>query len=466
MAEISHKSPVRMPLPRRTWQLLSSPRLTLVLILILVALCLVGVFLIQAPSEVTADPASYRLWVQNMARPRLGVWADIFSFLRLLDVFHSPWFLAVGGLLMVSILFCTVNRWTGVMNLVRGGDVKQAASFYRTGNHKAESVISASSGKVGLVVTDILKKRRYRVRTEKSGEAVNLAAQKNRFSPAGTFLTHLSLILFVLGFLVTAFWGFRHASFIVPEGSKADVGHGTGLSLELISFEDEYWPDGRPKDFRSYVALYSGEQEVAQAVVRVNSPLSYRGINFYQASFGLAARIQIRQGEAALYDGNVPLAYTFESESLLRYAGEFALPEAGITVRLVSAAFNGADPIIGENALAVLVYRQGISDPVAFEVLEAGVPRQFEDLQFTFVSLGQFSVFQVTHNPGITVVWIACAFLILGLSLVFYLPYRQLWVLIEPKEGEKSQLLVRAAGRSSPGLDDIDVLVQQVKRKL
>lgn len=95
-----------------------------------------------------------------------------------------------------------------------------------------------------------------------------------------------------------------------------------------------------------------------------------------------------------------------------------------------------------------------------------GVPLQLEGLQFTFVGQAQYSLFQVTRSPGIMLVWIACGALILGLGLVFYLPYRQLWVLIEPGKGEASRLIVRAAGRSSPGMNEISALVKQVTGRL
>ncbi len=348
MSERSRKRPDRVPFYSKIWQLLSSPRLTLVVILVLVAVCLIGVFLMQAPSEVTADPASYRSWVENVATPKYGAWTGFLSALRFFDVFHSPWFLIVGTLLMINILFCTVKRWTAVVSAVRGGDVRQAAAFFRAGTDRAESKVPAASVKVGQAVAEALEERHYRVRMQDSDGTVNLAAQKNRFSPAGTFLTHLSLILFVLGFLVTAFWGFNHTGFVVAEGARADVGHGTGLSLALTSFEDEYWPDGMPKDYRSNVVLYSGEKQVAQAVVRVNSPLSYHGVNFYQASFGPASVIQISSSNGTLFDGAVPLTQTVVNEGVARYSGKFTLP-GGFTVLLLSHSYNGADPIIGEN---------------------------------------------------------------------------------------------------------------------
>ena len=461
-----HKRPARAPLLSRLWQLLRSPRLTLFIILVLAALGLVGIFLMQAPSEVASDPESYRQWVEGIARPRYGGWTGLFSALRFFDMFHSPWFLAAGSLLMLNILFCTLGRWKAVISAVGGGEIKQATSFFRTGTDRAEAAIKALPAAAAEATTDVLKKHGYSAAAETSGGTVNIAARKNRLSPLGTFLTHLSLILFVLGFLVTAIWGFRHPVFIVAEGSKETLDHGTGLTLELRSFEDEYWPDGSPKDFRSSVVLYSGEQEVAQTVVRVNSPLNYRGVSFYQASFGPAVRMSIRSDAESLYDGSLPLTQTFVNEGATRYAGRLELPEPGLAVVLLSTAYNVADPVIGEDQVGMLVYRLGAEEPAAFEVLDAGVPLTADNLEFSFAGQEQFSVFQVTRNPGIALVWIACGAMLVGLGLVFYLPYRRLWVLVEPEKGEASRVMVRGAGRSSPGTGEMNAVLQQVKNRL
>jgi cytochrome c biogenesis protein len=54
--------------------------------------------------------------------------------------------------------------------------------------------------------------------------------------------------------------GFQDESLIVVEGAAANIGHGTGLSVYLLSFIDEYWEDGTPKDYRSSVGLYKTAQ--------------------------------------------------------------------------------------------------------------------------------------------------------------------------------------------------------------
>jgi cytochrome c biogenesis protein len=211
--------------------------------------------------------------------------------------------------------------------------------------------------------------------------------------------------------------------------------------------------------------LYSGDRKVAQKVVRVNSPLSYHGINFYQASFGEASRMQVKINDSVIFDGTVPLDRTVVNEGVARYAGKFVLT-GNLTALLLSHSYNGVDPIIGENQTGVYIFQEGQDLPIAADVITMGVPTIIEGADFTFVGSARYSVFQVTRSPGLTLLWIACGTLILGLGLVFYLPYRQLWVLIEPGKAGLSHLTVRGAGRSSPGMNDINNLMEQIKRKL
>ena len=86
----------------------------------------------------------------------------------------------------------------------------------------------------------------------------------------------------MLAYIIGSAFGFRDTYFIVNEGHTREVGYNTNLSLNLISFTDEYYPDGTPSDFRSEVVLYQGDQEVTRATIRVNHPLVYEGIRFYQ----------------------------------------------------------------------------------------------------------------------------------------------------------------------------------------
>jgi cytochrome c biogenesis protein len=61
-------------------------------------------------------------------------------------------------------------------------------------------------------------------------------------------------------------------------------------------------------------------------------------------------------------------------------------------------------------------------------------PMAFELKDFTQV---QASVFQVTRAPGKTIVYLGCAFLILGVFAMLYIRERRVWVWLAPS-GEMS----------------------------
>jgi len=43
---------------------------------------------------------------------------------------------------------------------------------------------------------------------------------------------------------------------------------------------------------------------------------------------------------------------------------------------------------------------------------------------------------QLTHDPGMNVVWFGRALLVIGLCIMFYMPHRKLWLVIQPKGNE------------------------------
>ncbi len=243
------------------WRLFGSVRFAVILILTITGLSLLGALLVQVPSGAANDPQAYIIWVETVARSKVGIWAPFLSALRLFNVFRSPWFIIASSLLMLNILVCSLNRWRGISLSIRGGVVKQGEKFYLTGKTQAElkntQVPVAEAAKIS---EKILRGRGYRTRIESDKDKIYLAADKNRFYRLGTYFSHFSLILFVLAFIAGNYFGFRDLNFAVPEDSFREVGHDTGLSLKLVSFVDEYYENGRPKDYRSDVILYENDK--------------------------------------------------------------------------------------------------------------------------------------------------------------------------------------------------------------
>lgn len=449
------------------WQLFSSVRFAVILILIITSLSLLGALLVQVPSEIAKDPQTYSYWIDTVARSKVGVWTPFLSALRLFNVFSSPWFIITSTLLMLNIFICSVNRWSSISLSLRGSAVKQRENFYNTGKIHAEiKDIQAPVAKTVMISEKILKGRGYRTRTEGDNKNIYIASDKNRYYRLGTYFSHFSLILFVLAFIAGNYLGFRDLSFTVPVGSFREVGHDTALSLQLISFVDEYYDNGRPRDYRSEVILYENGQPVKQAIIQVNHPLVYKGIRFYQAYFGPASKMQVRDENGYdIFNGNVPLNSSFDIEGVRRYEGFFELPEADLSVRLISSALNTEDFMIPPGSVAVDV-RHG-SDQIDLRLVELGTPLKIAGLEFTFLEESMYSGFQVSHDPSSILIWIASALFIIGICAVLYFPYRQVWILCQPDGKGNSRLLIRTrAPRGLRSISELNTLVDQIKKNL
>jgi cytochrome c biogenesis protein len=304
--------------------------------------------------------------------------------------------------------------------------------------------------------------RGYRVR-KSSGDGVYLAADKNRYFRLGTLLTHFSLILFVAAFLWGAGFGFQDTQFKVTEGETGEVGHDTGLSLKLISFVYEQYDNGTPKDYRSQVILYENGQPVQEALVRVNHPLYYKGIRFYQSFFGTsAASLQIsNENGETVFDGSIPVTPIPDNPQY--YQGYLELPEQGFNV-VVMASSALEDEMIPGGTIGIGLIKD--NRQIGPELVFQGTPVVIDGSEFTFREMLDYSGFQVSRDPANAFIWIASALFLIGLCAVFYFTYRQVWILGR-EDGTGSKLYVRMHSR--PGFNpaaDLKNLETEIRAKL
>lgn len=412
----------------RLWRLFSSVKLALILILIITGLALIGAF-------------------------ATGI-----------DIFHSWWFLIPGALLMLNILVCSLNRWNSIKLSIRGGDIKQNDSFF-TAAGKSQAAIPAiplSTGETSDTALRYFRRQGYRVRREIEGGRVYIAADKNRYFRLATYASHLSLIIFVLAYITGNTLGFQITGFAVAEGNIKDIGNNTGLTIKLLSFSDEYYADNTPKDYRSQVVLYNDGAEVSQATVRVNHPLTYNGIRIYQSGFGPSADITIRDSSGKqLLASNIPLEnYLQDSYS----EAHFDLPGTGDTIRLIASS-NAEDSMIPQGSIALGIIENGAQ--VSLDLIEKGTPKVINDLEFTYNGESQYSVFQISRDPGNLFIWIASILFILGTTLVLYFPYRQVWVLVQSQSPGKSRLLLRlVTQRGFSGTTELKKMANDLEKKV
>jgi len=437
---------------RWIWRLFTSMRFGLALLLALAVLALIGTLLAQAPAAVRSDSQAYAAWLDSI-HSKYGGWTGIFDRLGLFAIFSSLWFRALVVLLAVSILACSV-RWAPRLwrKAVHPRTIMPDQFF----DGAPLGVRMASKDDPDDVLAALLptfRSRGFHAIVDRDGETVHVCADRFRWGPFGRVVAHLSFVIILVGALIGATWGFRDEEFAVAVGSKVPVGYGTGMSIEARSFSDSYYADGAPRDYSSTLVLYKDGVPVRSQVVRVNHPLRYGGVSFYQSFFGPAAvmRVTDRDG-TALFDRGVPLLWG--SDDGAHRIGRFTIPERDLTVFVVGAASGEVDPSIAAGQMQLEVYKGGEENPVAVEVVDQGKPVQIAGIDFTFSRERQFTGLIVSRDPGVLVVWIGGALLVLGTCVVFFFRHRRVRAMIRPT-GAGSELRVAATWRRDAGFQPL-----------
>jgi len=157
-----------------------------------------------------------------------------------------------------------------------------------------------------------------------------------------------------------------------------------------------------------------------------------------------------------LFSDAVPLSG--ESGQAQRPAGSFSIPGEGITVNVAGPSLAGPDPLVSPGEVRVDVFHGGVR-AVSPRNLTVGTPSDVAGLTFTFEREVRFVGLNVVKDPGMNIVWVACAFMVAGLVMLFYLPRRRIWALcVERPGGSVDVLIGMPAQRDAPLEQEFDRL--------
>ncbi len=450
----------------RVWHFFTSVRLALVLILAITAAVFAGTMLDQAAPSVASDPAMYAQWLTRVEGTYGAFPTKVFDFFDLFNVFHTLWFRLLIGLLTVNIIVCTLNRWKGIWRTVFPQRIRMTDAFFQHARFHANFVLDEPAEAAAATVKKGLKHTRYRVSTEAAAGSVALYADRNRFSRFGTFISHLALVLILAGTVVGGIWGVSDPEFIVPEGTTRDVGLGTDLSVQLEHFTDEYYPEGPPKDFRSDIVIFKDGEEVKRGTTRVNSPVTYGGMKFFQSFFGQTALMVVKTNDGtSLYDGPVPLAWQTREGN--RPVGSFTLGSESLEVWVIGPRSGENDPLVPAGEMRIEVYESTSGALRTATNLTQGTEQDVSGLNFTFVREGRFTGLSVAKDPGVKIIWVASALMIIGLVMLFYMPHRRLWASCKELPDGKTEVRLAMTGqRDSQVSAEFERVRQRVGKEL
>jgi cytochrome c biogenesis protein len=410
----------------RIWHFFISMRTGLALILVLAILTLVGTVLVQAPAGMTADREAYAAWLETV-RPKYGGWTNVLDVLGFFSIFNSLLFRSLTVLLSTSILACSINRAPRLWKQAVHPRTVMSGGFYQHAALRASLPVATDPATAAGALEAELRGKRYRTIATPSADGIDIYADRFRWGPFGTVIAHLSIILILAGAIIGA-TGFRDTEFAAPIGTTMEVGNATGLTLEATSFSDSYYDNGSPSDYASHLVLYKDGQQVAEQTIRVNDPMTYGDVTFYQSFFGPAADLLVKDNlGATLYSQGVPLRWS--SSDGTKAIGQFDIPSKGYTVYVIGAASGRVDPTIAAGQMQLEIYdtASASNTPVAIQVVTQGQPATIAGLDFTFERERQFTGLIVARDPGAPFVWAGALFLVLGVALVFFFPNRRIW---------------------------------------
>jgi len=411
------------------WYFFNSLKLTL---FVLITLAVVSIF---------GTVVEQNLPVEEYLQKYGEKWTSYILTARINDMYHSYWFLALLALLALNIIVCTFERfppkWKSLLNhKSEKFDVRLIDKF---ANHHTFEV-AASTEAVKERVVNAFRKKKFDIITSGSGSEFRLYAWKGRIGRLGSDFTHISLLLILLGAIVGSFAGYKdfRAVFVGGEMSvpKAD------FRLKLEKFWIDYYDSGQIKQYNSLLTVIEDGKEVLKKQIWVNEPLYYKGIRFYQSSYGTAwnkvseAEIAVKMkgkdqhGEPMLvkWEKLTPLAGTRYSVKLIGYAADFAYDEG--TNQVFSKSAESNNPAIhleiydGEKLIAT----QWLF--LKYPGIFPAIPNADEDLVFTGFRGIMYSGISINKDPGTNIVWAGSLVMGFGFILAFFVYHRRVWIVV------------------------------------
>jgi len=287
---------------RWLFRLLTSVRFALLQLAVLSLLSLVGVLVPQAPDEIRLNPPSFTAWIE-FQRGKYGPLTDLMRQLNLFEFYRSIWFNGMLAFLMVSVTVCTANRFTPVWRTVRHPLRRVNDRYFETAHARASFPTPADPAQVERV----LRRKHFKVETVAEREGVRyLFADRFSWSALATFATHLSLLLFLAGGIVSKLWGFQTYILIGEGGSQPvfPVLHANQMQVQNLDSIEGRDAEGRINDYRTWIVVNKDGREQCRGDITVNGPLRCNGYTFHQATYtpdAAALQVRDRRGGEVVY---------------------------------------------------------------------------------------------------------------------------------------------------------------------
>ncbi|MGG6309628.1 cytochrome c biogenesis protein ResB [Paenibacillus macerans] len=455
----------------RVWNFFSSVKVAIYLIIFTLIGAMFGTVFEQESNFINFDPSTFY-------REKYGTLGEIYYRLGLSHTYESWWFVLLLVMIGASLVICSLDRVLPLYKALSKQKVRKHPEFLIRQKVVYQGDIGEDGESWVRRAVEPLRKKHYRVHTD--GDS--LLAEKQRFSRWGPYVIHIGLIIFLLAVLFRGLPGLhmdKHYWF--PEGETTRIPD-TDLYLKNEKFTVEYYGEDEmsddfkgtgkvvPKLYETKAVLYectadcddpSKEpqlKEVQRHAIRVNDPLSYKGLMAYQFDFDLTPKL--RSVQPALVDAVTGEAYgKFKLDmenpqrefkagpytlSLQNKYMDFALNDQGQPVSISGEPnapaflFLVKGPDLPEEGMQYLYFPKQIDkdrfQQDAINQQLGGLQKKLnldvlgmEDVDFIEAS----SYLNIRVDRAMPFVWLGLGIVMLGLILGFYWQHRRIWLRVD-----------------------------------
>jgi cytochrome c biogenesis protein len=377
------------------------------------------------------------------------------------NVYHSPWYVGIIGLILTSLAVCTFKRVIPArlppLRPVRVEAIPLHATLHLRG----------TASEVRARIEAFFTRRGWQIRKRSFGGVEWTFADRHNWARRGVLVAHMGFVIIAAG--TTLYWwkGFSGET-VVLTGDAVRIPQ-TGAVLSLRSFRYVIQPTMtksglvyQPIDYVSSLVVTGKDGIPRPMTLRVNHPIDIDGTYYYQSSYGFGVRFLVT------HDGRPVPAL---SDQTLLEGQMLAIP--GVQRSVEFAQFVPTiDRTTGRPSPDPRVNDPG----VILEVFEGNQPLGAALVPMkTWIDLGDgwriipqayrlFSGIQYRYDPGVPLVGIGAFVLLAGLVISFYFLPARLYVRVDDKAD--GTCTVGMAATTVKGYDIFDGAFRELVERL
>lgn len=227
------------------------------------------------------------------------------------NVFHSWYYQLLIVLVAIAVIFATIERFPAIYKSAYG---KVEKKFPETLLKKPSTIYIQYKSNIGETlkyIVSVLHRLGFKkVEAMKENEkVVYLYGEKGKISRMGMLVTHIGIIVFLIGAFMGSALGVR-GQIEIPEGDSADYIkkyregslipgdeiYKLPFSILLKKFELEFYKSkefaGAVKSYKSDVDIIQEGKVIKSGTIEVNKPMEVEGYRIFQTSYGKTGEIK------------------------------------------------------------------------------------------------------------------------------------------------------------------------------